>query len=138
MDSAKLVEMVQVYEKNHAKDPTNSIDSITIIRNGYIVADIYLDPLYPQDTQHVLHSSAKSIMPALVGIAIEQGYIESVDVPVIEFFKDEELENGEFNLDLKLRGTTDIEIIKNFNIGYSDGSLLESLSKTGNEINERN
>jgi CubicO group peptidase (beta-lactamase class C family) len=92
LDSAKLVEMVKFYEKDHAKDPTNSIDSITIIRNGYIVADIYLDPLYPQDTQHVLHSSAKSIMPALIGIAIEQGHIESVDVPVIEFFNDEEFE----------------------------------------------
>jgi CubicO group peptidase (beta-lactamase class C family) len=92
MDSAKLVEMVNVYQENHKENTTNSIDSITIIRNGYIVADIYLDPLYPQDTQHVLHSSAKSIIPALVGIAIEQGYIESVDVPVIEFFKDKEFE----------------------------------------------
>ncbi len=88
MDSTKLVEMVKFYEEDHAENPTNSIDSITIIRNGYIVADIYLDPLYPPDTQHVLHSSAKSIMPALVGIAIEGGYIESVDVPVIEFFND--------------------------------------------------
>jgi CubicO group peptidase (beta-lactamase class C family) len=31
-------------------------------------------------------------VPALVGIAIEQGYIESVDVPIIEFFQDRELE----------------------------------------------
>jgi CubicO group peptidase (beta-lactamase class C family) len=92
MDSAKLVEMVKAYEKNHAKNPTNAIDSITIIRNGYLVADIYLDPLYPPDTQHVLHSSAKSIVSVLVGIAIEQGHIESVDVPVIEFFKDREIE----------------------------------------------
>jgi CubicO group peptidase (beta-lactamase class C family) len=92
MDSAKLVGMVEAYQEKHAEDPTNSIDSITIIRNGYIVADIYLDPMYPQDTQHVLHSSAKSIMPALIGIAIEQGYIESVDVPVTEFFTDEGFE----------------------------------------------
>ena len=92
MDSARLVDMVQAYQENHAQDPANSIDSITIIRNGYIVADIYLDPLYPPDTQHVLHSSAKSIVPALIGIAIEQGYIESVNVPVIEFFQDKDLE----------------------------------------------
>ena len=91
MDSAKLVEMVKTYQAEHAEDSANSIDSITIIRNGYIVADIYFDPLYPPDTQHVLHSSAKSIIPALVGIAIEQGYIESVDVPVIELFKDQDI-----------------------------------------------
>ncbi len=92
MDSAKLVEMVNVYQENHVGNPTNSIDSISIIRNGYLVADIYLDPLYPPDTQHVLHSSAKSIVSALAGVAIEQGYIESVDVPVIEFFQDREFE----------------------------------------------
>jgi CubicO group peptidase (beta-lactamase class C family) len=92
MDSAKLVEMVNVYQENHAKNSANAIDSITIVRNGYVVADIYLDPLYPPDTKHVMHSSAKSIVPALVGIAIEQGYIESVDVPVIEFFQDRAFE----------------------------------------------
>jgi len=92
MDSTRLVDMVNAYQEDHAKNPANSIDSITVVRNGYIVADIYLDPLYPPDTKHVLHSSAKSIVPALVGIAIEQGYIESVDVPVIEFFQDRELE----------------------------------------------
>jgi CubicO group peptidase (beta-lactamase class C family) len=92
MDSAKLVEMVEVYQEDHAEDPTNSIDSITIVRNGYVVADIYFNPLYPKDAPHIIHSSTKSIMPALIGIAIEQGHIESVDVPVIEFFKDKELE----------------------------------------------
>lgn len=92
MDSAKLVKMVEACKENMAEDPTNSIDSITIIRNGYLVADIQLDPLYTTNRQHVLHSAAKSVIPALVGIAIEQGYIESVDVPVIEFFSDRELE----------------------------------------------
>jgi CubicO group peptidase (beta-lactamase class C family) len=92
MDSAKLVEMVAFYQENHAEDRTNSIDSITIIRNGYLVTDIYLNPLYPKDSMHILHSCTKSIMSALIGIAIEQGHIESVDVPIIEFFKDKELE----------------------------------------------
>jgi CubicO group peptidase (beta-lactamase class C family) len=92
MDSAILVEMVQAYQEDHAENPTNSIDSITIIRNGYLVADLYFNPLYPKDTRHVIHSQTKSIMSALIGIAIEQGYIEGVDVPVIEFFKDKELE----------------------------------------------
>jgi CubicO group peptidase (beta-lactamase class C family) len=92
MDSAKLVEMVQAYQEDHAKNPTNSIDSITIIRNGYIVADLYFNPLYPKETKHVIHSCTKSIMSALIGIAIEQGYIESVNVPVIDFFSDKEIE----------------------------------------------
>ena len=90
MHSSKLLEMLDFYEENHTKDPTTSIDSISIIRNGYLVADIYSNPMYPKDTKHVIHSCSKSIMSALIGIAIEQGHIESVDVPITEFFKDKQ------------------------------------------------
>ena len=92
MDSAKLVEMITFYQEDHAKNPANSIDSISIIRNGYMVADIYFNPLYPKDSLHVLHSCTKSIMSALIGIAIEEGHIESVNIPAVDFFKDKELE----------------------------------------------
>ncbi len=92
MDSARLVDMVEAYQADHEKNPANSIDSITIIRNGYVVADIYLNPMYPEDTSHILHSCTKSIMSALIGIAIEQGHIDGVDVPVVDFFKDRDLE----------------------------------------------
>ena len=92
IDSEKLLEMLDFYEKQSAEDSEIAIDSISIVRNGYLVADIYLNPLYPKDTKHVIHSCTKSIMSALIGIAIEQGYIEGVDVPVVDFFKDEEVE----------------------------------------------
>ena len=90
MDSGKLVEIVGFYEAAHAKDQGVSIDSISIVRNGYLVADFYFNPLFPKDTAHVIHSCTKSIMSALIGIAIEQGHIASVDVPMIEFFKDKQ------------------------------------------------
>lgn len=92
MDSTMLLDMLDYYHEQHAKNPTISIDSLSIIRNGYLVADIYLNPMYPKDKLHVIHSCAKSITSALIGIAIEQGYIEGVDVPVIEFFKDKNIE----------------------------------------------
>ena len=88
MDSEKLLEMASYYEEQTAEDPEFDIDSITIIRNGYIVADLYFDPLYPEDTPHIIHSCTKNVMSALIGIAIDQGNIESVDVPVVEFFPD--------------------------------------------------
>lgn len=93
MDSEKLLEMLAYYEKQSAEDPEFDIDSITIVRDGYIVADLYFDPLYPEDTPHIIHSCTKSVMSALIGIAIEQGYIESVDVPVVEFFPDKHIQN---------------------------------------------
>jgi hypothetical protein len=39
---------------------SNSIDSITVIRNGYIVLDAYFYPYY-KNKAHILHSCMKSI-----------------------------------------------------------------------------
>lgn len=98
MDSARLLEMVDFYEQRHAKNEQILIDSVTVVRNGSIVADIYLNPLYPPGTKHIIHSCTKSVMSTLVGIAIEQGYIESVDVPVLEIFADKGIENPDERL----------------------------------------
>jgi CubicO group peptidase (beta-lactamase class C family) len=62
-----------------------SIDSMTIIRNGYMVFDATFFP-FPPDSKHNLKSCTKSIVSALVGIAIEQGYIESAQQPVLDLF----------------------------------------------------
>ena len=93
MNSNNLIEMVEFYEKEHSKTENIAIDSITIIRNGYVVADIYLNPLYPKDTEHIIRSCTKSIMSALIGIAIERGHIKNVDVPVIDILNDKNIEN---------------------------------------------
>jgi len=62
------------------------IDSITIIRNGYIVTDAYLNPLFSSGLKHHLQSCTKSITSALMGIAIDRQYVESVDQKVIDLF----------------------------------------------------
>lgn len=90
MDSSKLVELHEYYTKKNTKNPEYAIDSISIYRNGYMVADYYLNPLYPREAPHVIHSVTKSIMSALVGIAIDQEHIEGVDVPFVEFFPEKQ------------------------------------------------
>ena len=89
MDSAKLVEMVEFYHEKQAENKLVRIDSMTVIRNGYLVADLYFNPLFPRDTPHIIHSCTKSIMPVLIGIAIDEGFLKSVDTPVYEIFKDQ-------------------------------------------------
>jgi len=86
MDSKKLVEMVEFYKEQRAENECVRIDSFTVIRNGYVVADLYFNPLYPRNSTHIIHSCTKSIMSALIGIAIKEGYLESVDVPVVDIF----------------------------------------------------
>ena len=92
MDSEKLLEMLDLFEEQCEGDEEVAIDSISIVRNSYLGADIYVNPLYPIDTKNLIHSCIKSIMSALIGIVIEQGYIEGVQVPVVDFFIDKEFE----------------------------------------------
>lgn len=80
MDSEQLAQMVQ-----YVQDQGINLHSILVVRNGYVVTDAYIHP-FSQDSKHVLHSATKSIVSLLVGIAIDKGYIRSVNQPVLDFF----------------------------------------------------
>ena len=87
IDSTKLVEMLEF-----TQDRKYNVDSIVIIRHGYLVADINFHP-FSADEKHILYSCTKSIVSSLIGIAIEEGYIAGVDTPVLDFFPDLEVKN---------------------------------------------
>lgn len=59
--------------------------SSVIIKNGYIVDEYYKDG-YDETSSFILNSASKSITSALTGIAIDKGYIESVDIPISKYF----------------------------------------------------
>jgi len=87
MDSVLLAEMMGAIQ-----DRDYSIDSVTVIRSGYMVADVAVHP-FGAESRHVIHSCTKSIVSALVGIAIDQGYIEGVHQPVLSFFPERRAAN---------------------------------------------
>lgn len=98
MSSEVLTEMLDtIWKKNY------TIDSITIVRNGFVVLDAYNSPNYPQK-KHLLYSCSKSVISALIGIAIDKGYIRSVDQPILSFFPErtaEVLDQSKKNMTLK-------------------------------------
>lgn len=74
-----------VLETLHTElDPTQVFASV-VIKDGYIVDEYYKDG-YDETSVFALHSCSKSITSALIGIAIDKGYIESVNVPISEYF----------------------------------------------------
>jgi len=80
MDSLLLADMLAEIEvRSHA------IDSVSVVRTGTLVLDAYVHPYGPEQ-QHAIHSCTKSIVSALVGIAIEEGHIEGVEQPLLGFF----------------------------------------------------
>jgi len=80
VESDRLAKMLEtLWEKKI------EIDSLLIIRNGYLVLEAYNNP-FDSDTRHNLHSCTKSICSALVGIGIDKGYIKDLHKPVLDFF----------------------------------------------------
>jgi len=85
-DSAKLAEGLQTLHDNQV-----NIDSLLIIRNGYIVLDAHFDP-YDGTFPHDLGSVTKSVTTTLIAIAADQGKLD-LDAPVVSFFPDRTIAN---------------------------------------------
>lgn len=79
MDTDRLDEARQ-----YAFDPAKNTQSVVVVRNGVIVAEWYEDGR-DASSFATSWSVAKSFTSALIGIAIDEGLIESVDVSMADF-----------------------------------------------------
>lgn len=80
MDAEKLSALEPVI-----KDGYSNISGIVVVRRGAIAYERYYNGFGPEDARHVT-SVTKSILSALIGIAIDAGYIRSADQKVLDFF----------------------------------------------------
>jgi CubicO group peptidase (beta-lactamase class C family) len=87
LDPGLLEEMLELIDTQKW-----DVDHIAIIRHGYLVFDVSPGS-YRADTPHLVYSCTKSVVSALVGIAVDQGLIESVDVPLTALFPNREIQN---------------------------------------------
>ena len=67
---------------------------ITVQKDGIIFYENYFIG-YSADTAFHVFSVTKSILSALIGIAVDKGYIRSIDQKVLDFFPDYVLKRGE-------------------------------------------
>ena len=94
VDSALILQMFQKIQ-----DEKINIHSVLLVRNGRLVTEAYFAP-YTQKIKHPVYSATKSVTSILTGIAMQAGYIKSVDQKALDFFpdiaqevKDEKLKN---------------------------------------------
>jgi len=78
MDSGQLEAMMAYVDEHDIP-----IDSVVVVRHGQILFERY-GPGYSPDMSHALHSVTKSVTSMLAGIAVDQGAIKGVDVPIAE------------------------------------------------------
>jgi CubicO group peptidase (beta-lactamase class C family) len=61
------------------------VDGLLVIRNGHIVAEKYYNG-YDERRPHNIMSVSKSFLSAITGIAIDQGFIDSLDEKILDYF----------------------------------------------------
>lgn len=91
----------EVLAAMHAALPGSGIHSVVTVKDGVIIDEYYEDG-YDEQSLFVVHSASKSVTGALIGIAIDEGYIGGADdllsqyLPQVAAFTD-----GKQNLTLR-------------------------------------
>jgi CubicO group peptidase (beta-lactamase class C family) len=80
MDSGKIAEALDYVHKEGF-----DLDSLLIVRHGFLILDAYFYP-YSSETLHDVASVTKSITSSLIGMALNQGSIKSIDQAALDFF----------------------------------------------------
>lgn len=78
-----------------AASGNGKIDSMQVYKNGQLVLERYGD-VADKERLHDLRSSTKAITSLLVGIAIDRGYIGSVDDPILRYFPERTTSHPQF------------------------------------------
>ncbi|MHA2142447.1 MAG: serine hydrolase domain-containing protein [Candidatus Thorarchaeota archaeon] len=127
MDSGLLNQMLDQIIQQEVR-----IDSILIIRNGYLVFEEYPRPLlYDNEDQHIIHSCTKSYTSALVGIALKDGYIESIDSRLVDLL----LNRTIANLDERKQAIT-LEHLLTMTSGLEWDEWTEPYNSPQNSLNQ--
>lgn len=89
MNEEKITALEKKIQKEHG-----NIAGMVVLKDGRTVYENYFNGCGADDTIHVF-SVTKSIVSILAGIAIDRGYIGSVDQKVLDFFPDYTVKRGE-------------------------------------------
>ncbi len=71
---------------NQLQTRENKMHSVLLVKNGQLIIEEYFNG-YSADQSHDLRSTTKSIRSILMGIAIDEGFIASVDDPIAKYLK---------------------------------------------------
>jgi len=80
-----------------------TIYSLLIVKNGYLVAEKYFNGKQIDETNNVA-SVTKSYISALVGIALAEGYITSLDQKMMDYFPEyagPDLDQGKYEITIR-------------------------------------
>ena len=77
----------------YIQDSKLDVDSVIVVRHGYIVYEKYFRLPWDKDKVHNIFSCTKSVMGSLVGIAVQQGKIKSLNDKMVNYFPNRTIQN---------------------------------------------
>jgi len=81
LDTARIYQLF-----SQLKQGEHKLHSVIVVKNDQILLEEYFNG-HTIDQQHDLRSATKSIRSILLGIAVDKGFIESVDDPISKYLK---------------------------------------------------
>jgi len=117
-----------ILKKKVLEGTFKDINSIIVVRKGKILVEDYFNG-EDRDTLHDIRSATKSIGSALLGIAIDRGYIEGVNEKLYDFFP--EYRKGKHWDDRKNRIT--LEHVLNMTTGLDTDDWSDPSGSQGSE-----
>ncbi|MHA1984533.1 MAG: serine hydrolase domain-containing protein [Candidatus Hodarchaeales archaeon] len=95
IDSVEIDSIIDFIDQNDY-----AIDSMVIVRNGNLVLEKYLSleaytnyVVQGKREAHLIASCTKTVTSALIGIALERGYLDNLSQKVVDFFTDRTIKN---------------------------------------------
>lgn len=88
-DKRKIIEL-----ENKIRDQYENITGVVILKGGRVIYENYFGGYTQNDSVHIA-SVTKSIISALIGIAIDKGYIKNANQKILEFFPEYKVKRGE-------------------------------------------
>jgi CubicO group peptidase (beta-lactamase class C family) len=136
LNSSKIAEMFEFIEDN-----SYDIHSVIIARNGYLLTEEYFyqsqiyrnefdgSKSYPWGLYHEQASTTKSFMSILIGIALQEGYLDNINQTLYEFYAhiwDPSFRNSTLkqNITIEQLLTHNAGIMAEDSPGYPPGSVV--------------
>ena len=127
-----LLNQLKIDDETLAKMEVYEPVSFLVVKDGKIIFEKYWEE-YGHETLSNSFSMSKSIVGLLVGAAIDDGYIKSIEQPVSDFIP--EFRN-EKNRDLKIKDVLTMSSGLNWNESYASLFSTTTNAYYGNNINE--
>ena len=106
--------------------------SLLVVRNGYLIVEAYFNGAERRFAGRI-HSATKSFISALIGIALDHGFIQSLDQKFVEFFPEYEYLSPYF----EEKSNITLRHLLSMQAGFPDDAsdaFIEQLGRSNNWI----